>query len=217
LERRGRRPYCQLREEKRLTASEACRENAVTTGSQGYNSKPKLDTGEKELWHHHFAGGLNLVASQLIKFNFVPHRGSTRHYNIGKDIEKPYVRLMRVRWKELFTSKVDTALRWDRWDLVALAIALFIFVWVFALKLKTFYDLGYSSDLFMQVQDARSWLEGRGLLQDNFSGNVLATHTHFLLVPLGLIAKPFGAPGLLFVLAAFVGATSSGQRVCCAS
>jgi uncharacterized membrane protein len=114
---------------------------------------------------------------------------------------------MRVRWKELFTSKVDTALRWNRWDLVTLAIALFIFVWVFALKLKTFYDLGYSSDLFMQVQDARSWLEGRGLLQDNFAGSVLATHTHFLLVPLGLLAKPFGAPGLLFVLAVFVGAT----------
>jgi uncharacterized membrane protein len=114
---------------------------------------------------------------------------------------------MRGPWKELFTSKVEAPVRWDRWDLLASVVGVFTVLWVFALKLKAFYDLGYSSDLFMQVQNARSWLEGRGLLQDNFSGNVLATHTHFLLVPLGLIAKPFGAPGLLFVLAAFVGAT----------
>src|SRR5437879_706431 len=113
---------------------------------------------------------------------------------------------MRLRWRELFTSKVDAAVRWDRWDFVALALAMFIAVWVFALKLKTFYDLGYTSDLFVSVQAARSWLEGRGLLQDNCFGNVLATHTYFLLVPLGFIAKPFGAPGLLFVLAASVGA-----------
>src|SRR6266566_8244831 len=114
---------------------------------------------------------------------------------------------MRLRWRELFTSKVDAAVRWDRWDFVALALAMFIAVWVFALKLKTFYDLGYSSDLFVSVQAARSWLEGRGLLQDNCFGNVLAIHTYFLLLPLGLIAKPFGAPGLLVVLAASVGAT----------
>jgi hypothetical protein len=115
------------------------------------------------------------------------------------------VRPMRCRWQELFASKVD-AVGWDRWDFVALALAMFIAVWVFALKLKTFYDLGYSSDLFTSVQAARSWLEGRGLLHDNCFGNVLAMHTYFLLLPLGLIAKPFGAPGLLFVLAASVGA-----------
>jgi uncharacterized membrane protein len=110
-------------------------------------------------------------------------------------------------WKELFKSKVHTVVRWDRWDLIALALAALTVVWVFALKLKTFYDLGYSSDLFLSVQLARSWLEGRGLLQDNCFGNTLATHTYFLLLPLGLIAKPFGgAPGLLFVLAASVGA-----------
>ena len=113
---------------------------------------------------------------------------------------------MRYRWQEMFTSKVDAAVRWDRWDFVALALAMFIAVWVFALKLKTFYNLGYSSDLFTSVQAARSWLEGRGLLQDNCFGNVLVIHTYFLLLPLGLIAKPFGAPGLLFVLAASVGA-----------
>ena len=35
---------------------------------------------------------------------------------------------------------------------------------------------------------------------------MLASHTYFLLLPLGLVAKPFGAPGLLFVLAASAGA-----------
>ncbi len=114
---------------------------------------------------------------------------------------------MQGPWRELFKSKVEAAVRWDRWDFLALVVGVFTVIWVFALKLKTFFDLGYTSDLFMQLQDARSWLEGRGLLQDNFVGNVLATHTHFLLVPLGLLAKPFGAPGLLFVLAASVGAT----------
>jgi hypothetical protein len=114
---------------------------------------------------------------------------------------------MPLHWRELFTSKVGPAVRWDRWDFIALAVAVFTAAWVFTLKLKTFYDLSYSGDLFMNTQLARSWLEGRGLLQDNWFGNFLTIHTYFLLVPLGLIAKPFGAPGLLFVLAAFVGAT----------
>src|SRR6266513_3147508 len=112
---------------------------------------------------------------------------------------------MGRRWREVFASKVGAAARWDCWDFIALAIAVFTAVWVFALKLKTFYDLGYSGDLFVNTQLARSWLEGRGLLQDNWSGNFLAIHAYFLLLPLGLIAKPFGAPGLLFVLAASVG------------
>src|SRR5881409_934745 len=114
---------------------------------------------------------------------------------------------MQLRWREMFTSKVGAVARWDRWDFVALALAVFIAVSVFALTLKTFYDLGYSEDLFVSLQAARSWLEGKGLLQDNWSGNVLAVHTYFLLLPLGLVAKPFGAPGLLFVLAASVGVT----------
>jgi len=114
---------------------------------------------------------------------------------------------MRGRWRELFTSKLNKTGPWDRWDSVALALGVFTAVWVFALKLKTFYDLGYSGDLFVETQLARSWLEGQGLLQDNWSGNFLAIHTYFLLLPLGLIAKPFGAPGLLFVLAASVGVT----------
>ena len=129
------------------------------------------------------------------------------HYNIGKDIEKPYVRSMRLGCGELFKSKVNAEMHWDRWDFVALGLAVFAVIWVFVFKLKTFYALGYTSDLFVYVQLARSWLEGRGLLHDNCFGNHLAIHTYFLLLPLGLIAKPFGAPGLLFVLAASVGAT----------
>src|SRR5256885_720124 len=129
------------------------------------------------------------------------------HDTIGKDIAEPYIRPMRFRWKGLFTSQVNAVAPWDRWNFVALALAVFTTLWVFTLKLKTFYNLGYSGDLFVSVQAARSWLEGRGLLQDNCFGNVLAIHGYFLLLPLGLIAKPFGAPGLLFVLAASVGAT----------
>ena len=107
----------------------------------------------------------------------------------------------------MFKSNVTVAAPWDCWDSVSLAFAVFTAVWVFALKLKTFYDLGYSGDLFAVTQLARSWLEGRGLLHDNCFGNYLAIHTYFFLLPLGLIAKPFGAPGLLFVLAASVGVT----------
>ena len=104
---------------------------------------------------------------------------------------------MRFRWKGLFTSQVNAVAPWDRWDFVALALAVVTTLWVFALKLKTFYDLGYSGDLFVSVQAARSWLEGKGVLHDNCFGNILAIHTYFMLVPLGVIAKPFGAPGTL--------------------
>ena len=113
---------------------------------------------------------------------------------------------MRLCWGALFKSKVNAEVHWDRWDVVALGLAVSAVIWVFVFKLKTFYALGYTSDLFVHVQLARSWLEGRGLLQDNCFGNHLAMHTYFLLLPLGFIAKPFGAPGLLFVLAASVGA-----------
>jgi hypothetical protein len=49
---------------------------------------------------------------------------------------------MRGRWREMFTSKLNKTGPWDRWDFVALALGVFTAVWVFALKLKTFYDLG---------------------------------------------------------------------------
>jgi uncharacterized membrane protein len=125
---------------------------------------------------------------------------------LEKDIEKRYVRPMRLRWTDLFVSKVDTEVPWDRWDFAALGLAGFAVIFVFVFKLETFYALGYTSDLFVMVQAARSWLEGKGLFAENFSGNLLVTHPCLVLVPLGLIAKPFGAPGLLFVLAASVGA-----------
>ena len=59
---------------------------------------------------------------------------------------------MRGRWRELFTSKLNKTRPWDRWDSVALALGVFTAVWVFALKLKTFYDLGYSGDLIVETQ-----------------------------------------------------------------
>ena len=88
---------------------------------------------------------------------------------------------------------MDTGVKWDRWDFVALIIAIVIILWVFALKLKSFYDLSYTFDLFENVQAARSWLEGKGLLRDNCVGNILVSHTYFLLLPLGLVAKPLGS------------------------
>jgi uncharacterized membrane protein len=112
----------------------------------------------------------------------------------------------RFRWRELFTSKVHAEIPWGRWDFLALVIGGFAVIWVFALKLKTFYDLGYTSDLFLSVQLARSWLEGQGFFTANSFQPLLASHTYFLLLPLGFLAEPFGAPGLLFVLAASVGA-----------
>src|SRR4029450_9723923 len=117
---------------------------------------------------------------------------------------------MGVQWRELFTSRVNADIRWDRWDFLGLAISVIIVIWVFTLKLRTFYNLGYSSDLFVSVQLARGWLDGRGFLQDNCFGNQLAIHTYFLLPLFGVVAKPFGAPGLLFVLAASVGAVYFG-------
>jgi len=111
---------------------------------------------------------------------------------------------MRVRWRELFTSKVEAQVRWDRWEFIALGFSLLIAGWVFALKLKTLYDLGYTSDLFLSVPLARSWLEGQGLLTNNCFAGMLALHTYFLLLPLGFVAKPFGAPSLLLILAVSV-------------
>ena len=54
---------------------------------------------------------------------------------------------MRLRWRQMLTSNVQAAARWDRWDLVALVLAVLTTGWVFALKLQTFYALGYSGDL----------------------------------------------------------------------
>ena len=67
----------------------------------------------------------------------------------------------------MFKSNVTVAAPWDCWDFVALALAVFTAVWVFALKLKTFYDLGYSGDLFAVTQ----------LLEAGSRGGVYSTTT----------------------------------------
>jgi hypothetical protein len=82
---------------------------------------------------------------------------------------------MRPRWRQMFISNVETAARWDRWDLVALVLAVFTALWVFALKLKTFCSR-LPSDLFVMVQAAKLSRKG---IQDNRFGN-LQHHTHFL-------------------------------------
>jgi hypothetical protein len=102
-------------------------------------------------------------------------------------------------------APVDRAAPWDGWDRRALIAATAIAAWVFACKLKSFFDLGFTSDLFVQTQLARGWLEGR-FLTDNCYGPHLGIHTYFFLNVLGLLAKPLGAPGLLLALAAAVGA-----------
>ncbi len=43
-------------------------------------------------------------------------------------------------------------MHWGRWDFVGLGLAAFAVTWVFVLTLQTFYDLGYTSDLFVNVQ-----------------------------------------------------------------
>src|SRR5262245_58412955 len=102
---------------------------------------------------------------------------------------------------------VGKAQPWDRWDRRALAVALAIAAWVFVLKLKAFLDLCYTSDLYIQTQLARSWLDGR-FLEDNCYGPHLGIHTYFFLPVLGLLAQPLGAPGLFIALAAAVAASS---------
>jgi hypothetical protein len=80
------------------------------------------------------------------------------------------------------------------------ALGLTVAVVVFAFKMKAFLALAYTSDLFEHVQFARSWMEGR-LLEGHSHGRVLSIHTYFFLLPLGLLARPLGAPGLLLALA----------------
>ncbi|HVT73219.1 MAG TPA: hypothetical protein VHD61_08790 [Lacunisphaera sp.] len=77
-----------------------------------------------------------------------------------------------------------------------LGVAAVLAAWVWAFHLRRFVGLGTTSDLYVGVQLATSWLDGR-FLQDNFFGNFLAVHTSFFSLALGLLAYPFGAPGLL--------------------
>src|SRR6266550_6836712 len=87
---------------------------------------------------------------------FQKHKRMGRHkaatYPIRHDISRVPEVMLCVRRREMFTSKLNVTAPWDRWDFVALTLAVFITIWAFALKLKTFYDLGYSGDLFVHVQ-----------------------------------------------------------------
>src|SRR5207253_3573345 len=58
------------------------------------------------------------------------------HHNTGKDIEKPYVRSMRLCCGALFKSKVNAEVHWDRWDVVALGLALFAVIGSSCLNLR---------------------------------------------------------------------------------
>src|SRR5215472_6035380 len=106
----------------------------------------------------------------------------------------------------LFTSRIEIAAPWDRWDRLSLVFALAMTALVFAFKMKTFLWLAYTSDLFNNVQLARAWMEGR-ILEDNCYGHHLSIHTFFFLLPLGLLARPLGAPGLLLAVALSAGAS----------
>lgn len=77
--------------------------------------------------------------------------------------------------------------------------------WIFAFLMRRFLGLGTTYDLYLNVQLATSWLEGR-FLQENLFGNYLAVHAYFLSPVLAVLAYPFGAPGLL--LAAGLGAAA---------
>jgi len=72
--------------------------------------------------------------------------------------------------------------------------------WIFAFKMRAFLGLATTSDLYSFVQMSTSWLHGQWL-HDNCYGNALAFHTYLLAPLLGIVAYPFGAPGLLFVAA----------------
>jgi hypothetical protein len=89
---------------------------------------------------------------------------------------------------------------WDRWDAVSVGLGLTVAAVVFAFKMKAFLGLAYTGDLFEHVQFARSWMEGR-LLEGHSHGRILSIHTYFFLLPLGLLARPLGAPGLFLALA----------------
>jgi hypothetical protein len=105
------------------------------------------------------------------------------------------------------SGPVGRAAPWDRWDKRALIAAAAIAALVFAMRMKAFLDLCFTSDLYIQTQLARSWLEGR-FLYDNCYGPHLGVHTYFFLPVLGLLAKPLGAPGLFVALALAVAASS---------
>ncbi|HVT73220.1 MAG TPA: DUF2079 domain-containing protein [Lacunisphaera sp.] len=108
---------------------------------------------------------------------------------------------LRNQAGELLTSpapREPAALR--RGEKLALAgAALVAGGWIFAFNLRRFLGLGTTSDLYVNLQLATSWLHGR-FLHDEFFGNYLSVHGYFLNPLLALFAWPFGAPGLLLTI-----------------
>lgn len=108
--------------------------------------------------------------------------------------------------RSLFAAPAARKIAWNRWDLAALALGALLAAWVFALKMRAFDRLAYQDDLYLFVELATSWLDGRWF-QDNHYGFMLRYHTFFLVLPLGLLVKPFGAAGLFFATAVAAGAS----------
>jgi hypothetical protein len=78
-------------------------------------------------------------------------------------------------------------------------------MWVFIFKLQCFWGLETTSDMYAQVQQTTSWLEGR-FYYDNCFGNILWMHTYFLSPLLAVFTVPFGAVGLFITLGLAVAA-----------
>ncbi len=77
--------------------------------------------------------------------------------------------------------------------------------WIFAFLLRRYLGLGTTYDLFINVQLATSWLQGK-FLHDSLFINYLSVHAYFLSPLLAIVAYPFGAPGLLFAAGVAVAA-----------
>lgn len=71
--------------------------------------------------------------------------------------------------------------------------------WIFTYKLRDFFGLGTTSDLYQFVQLSTSWLRGR-FLYDNYYGDHLSIHTYLFCPILSVLTVPFGAVGLLLAL-----------------
>jgi len=105
---------------------------------------------------------------------------------------------MRLReWLAVMFASPEVTGRTRRRDLlITMAFAAAVGGWLFAYKLKSYYGLATTSDLFETEQLATSWLHGRFLV-DNCFGHILAIHTYLFTPVLAVLALPFGAPGLL--------------------
>jgi Predicted membrane protein (DUF2079) len=93
---------------------------------------------------------------------------------------------------------------------LALAGAVGVGAWLLTFKLRTFYGLGTTSDLYDFTQMATSWLKGR-FMDENCYGNILSNHTFLICPVLAVLAWPLGAVGLLVVLCLAAAAGFAGS------